>query len=34
VVFNFTIEDGKIAAIDLVAEPDRLRDLDIVVLDG
>ncbi|MET8690845.1 sigma-70 family RNA polymerase sigma factor [Streptomyces sp. NPDC004732] len=34
VVFNFTIEDGKITAIDLVAGPERLRELDIVVLDG
>lgn len=34
VVFQFTLEDGKIAAIDLVAEPGRLRELDIVVLEG
>ncbi|NGO72577.1 sigma-70 family RNA polymerase sigma factor [Streptomyces boncukensis] len=34
VAFDFTVEDGRITAIDLVAEPDRLRNLDIVVLDG
>jgi RNA polymerase sigma factor (sigma-70 family) len=33
VAFVFTIEDGKITTIDLVAEPERLRELDIVVLD-
>src|SRR3989440_4772509 len=32
VVFRFTITGGKIAAIDLVAEPERLRQLDLVVL--
>ena len=32
VVFNFTITDGKIVAIDLVADPERLRQLDLVVL--
>ncbi|MFF7153552.1 sigma-70 family RNA polymerase sigma factor [Streptomyces sp. NPDC008139] len=34
VAFAFTVEDGRITAIDLVAEPGRLRELDIVVLDG
>jgi RNA polymerase sigma factor (sigma-70 family) len=33
VVFGFTITDGKIVAIDLVADPDRLSQLDLVVLD-
>lgn len=32
-VFDFTITDEKIVAIDLVADPDRLRHIDIVVLD-
>ena len=33
VVFAFTITDGKIAAIDLLADPERLGRLDLVVLD-
>jgi RNA polymerase sigma factor (sigma-70 family) len=33
VVFGFTIARGKIVAIDLVADPERLRRLDLVVLD-
>ena len=32
VVFTFTISDGKITGIALDADPDRLRDLDIVFL--
>ncbi|TQK50308.1 RNA polymerase sigma-70 factor (ECF subfamily) [Streptomyces sp. SLBN-118] len=32
VVFGFTITDGKITAIDLVAEPERLRRLDLAFL--
>ncbi len=32
VVFTFTISDGKISGIALDADPDRLRDLDIVFL--
>ncbi|WP_405604693.1 sigma-70 family RNA polymerase sigma factor [Streptomyces sp. NBC_01410] len=32
VVFGFTIRDGKISAIDLVAEPERLRRLDLAFL--
>ena len=32
VVFDFTIEDGRIVAIDLVADPDRLRNLDFAFL--
>ncbi|WP_410579714.1 sigma-70 family RNA polymerase sigma factor [Amycolatopsis sp. lyj-108] len=32
VVFGFTITDGKITGIALQADPDRLRDLDIVFL--
>jgi RNA polymerase sigma factor (sigma-70 family) len=33
VVFGLTIADGKITAIDLVADPERLRQLDVAVLD-
>jgi RNA polymerase sigma-70 factor (ECF subfamily) len=32
VVFTFTISDGKISGIAMDADPDRLRDLDIVFL--
>jgi RNA polymerase sigma factor (sigma-70 family) len=32
VVFAFTIMDGKIAAIDLIADPARLGQLDVVIL--
>ena len=34
VVFNFTIRRGKIVEIDLVAHPERRRQLDLVVLDA
>ncbi len=34
VVFGFTITRGKIVEIDLVADPERLRQLDLTVLDG
>jgi RNA polymerase sigma-70 factor, ECF subfamily len=33
VVFGFTITEGKIVAIDLVADPDRLSQLDLVLDD-
>jgi hypothetical protein len=33
VAFLFTIESERIAAIDLVADPERLRDLDVKFLD-
>jgi RNA polymerase sigma-70 factor (ECF subfamily) len=33
VVFDFTITNGKIVAIDLLADPERLGQLDLVVLD-
>jgi RNA polymerase sigma-70 factor (ECF subfamily) len=33
-VFGFTISGGKIAAIDMLAEPERIRQLDLVVLRG
>jgi RNA polymerase sigma factor (sigma-70 family) len=32
-VAGFTVADGKIAEIDLLADPDRLRELDLRVLD-
>ena len=32
VVFDFTIMDGKIVAIDMLADPERLRELDLTVL--
>jgi hypothetical protein len=32
VAFDSTITDGLITAIDLVGDPDRLQELDIVVL--
>ena len=33
VVFDLTIEDGKIVEIDMVADTERLGELDLVVLD-
>jgi len=33
-VFGFTIEDGKIATIDLLADPERLGKLDVVLTGG
>ena len=33
VVFGFTITRGKIAEIDLVADPQRLGQLDLVILE-
>jgi hypothetical protein len=33
-VVTFTIRDGKITAIDLAADPERLHGLDLVLLDG
>jgi hypothetical protein len=32
VVFGFTITRGKIIGIDLVADPERLRQLDLAIL--
>jgi RNA polymerase sigma-70 factor (ECF subfamily) len=34
VIFGFTITGGKIVAIDLVADPERLGQLDLAILDG
>jgi RNA polymerase sigma-70 factor, ECF subfamily len=33
-VFSFTVSGGKIAAIDLLADPERIRRLDLVLLGG
>jgi hypothetical protein len=33
VVFDFTITDGRIVAIEMLADPDRLGQLDLVVDD-
>jgi hypothetical protein len=32
-VMAFTVRDGKIVAIDGLADPDRLKELDLTVLD-
>jgi hypothetical protein len=32
-VLRFTIKDGRIAEIDVVADPERLRQLELAVLD-
>jgi RNA polymerase sigma-70 factor (ECF subfamily) len=32
VVFAFTIEDGRIAAIDLLSDPERLEGMDLAIL--
>jgi RNA polymerase sigma-70 factor (ECF subfamily) len=34
VVFLFTVVDGKVAAVDLVADPDHLARLDVVMLEA
>jgi RNA polymerase sigma factor (sigma-70 family) len=34
VVFGFTIAGGRIVGIDLIADPERLRTLDLAILDG
>ena len=34
VVFDLTITEGKIVAIDLIADPDRLGELDVATLDA
>ncbi|MGW0431723.1 RNA polymerase sigma factor SigJ [Micromonospora sp. NPDC003197] len=33
-VMSFTITNGRIAAIDILADPDRLRQLDLAILDA
>jgi hypothetical protein len=32
-VLDFTIRDGKIVAIDAIADPERVRELDLAMLD-
>jgi hypothetical protein len=32
VAFGFTFTGGKVGAVDLIADPERLRQLEIVVL--
>jgi RNA polymerase sigma-70 factor, ECF subfamily len=34
VAFSFTVVDGKITAVDILADPEQLRTLDVVVLDN
>ena len=34
VVYRFTTDDGRITAIDLIADPERLRELDLMIADG
>ena len=34
VVYGFTTSDGRITGIDLTADPERLRELDLVILEG
>jgi RNA polymerase sigma-70 factor (ECF subfamily) len=31
-VFDFTIEDGKVVEIELIADPDRIRELEPTIL--
>ena len=33
-ILAFTVRDGKIAEIDILRDPERLRQLDLTVLDG
>ena len=33
-VFDFTIEDGRVVEIELIADPERIRDLEPTVLDA
>ena len=32
--FGFTISNGRITRVELIADPERLRELDVVILDG
>ena len=32
-IMGFTVAGGRIVAIDVLADPDRLRDLDLTALD-
>jgi len=33
-VFAFTTSGGKVVAIDLLADPERLNELDLTILEG
>jgi hypothetical protein len=33
-VFDFTLADGRVVAIDLIADPERIRDLEPTILGG
>jgi len=33
VAFNFTVADGRIAGIDLIGDPEHIRQLDVVIID-
>ena len=34
VVFGFTVTGGRITGIELLGDPDRLRQIDVALLDG
>lgn len=34
VIFTFTVTRGKVTAIDMTANPSRLRELDVAIMDG
>jgi RNA polymerase sigma-70 factor (ECF subfamily) len=34
IVFDFTITDGRITGIEILADPERIRQLDVTLLDG
>ena len=34
IALGFTFARGKITEIEVIADPERLRDLDVAVLDG
>lgn len=34
VVYRFITDDGRITAIDLIADPERLRELELMIADG
>jgi RNA polymerase sigma-70 factor (ECF subfamily) len=33
VAFDFTIANGRIAGIDLIGDPEHIRQLDVVIVD-
>jgi hypothetical protein len=34
VVFAFTVVDGRVVGIDMLADPERLNELDLTFLEG